>query len=54
MTDDRVRHPQNLDRNLALDLVRVTEAAAMAAGPLGRPRRQGGRRRRGRRRDAQA
>ncbi|HEX5594426.1 MAG TPA: class II fructose-bisphosphatase [Micromonosporaceae bacterium] len=24
--------PQNLDRNLALDLVRVTEAAAMAAG----------------------
>jgi fructose-1,6-bisphosphatase II len=27
-----VRNPQDLDRNLALDLVRVTEAAAMAAG----------------------
>jgi fructose-1,6-bisphosphatase II len=27
-----VRNPQTLDRNLALDLVRVTEAAAMAAG----------------------
>jgi fructose-1,6-bisphosphatase II len=26
------RQPQDLDRNLALDLVRVTEAAAMAAG----------------------
>jgi fructose-1,6-bisphosphatase II len=26
------RNPQTLDRNLALDLVRVTEAAAMAAG----------------------
>jgi fructose-1,6-bisphosphatase II len=26
------RNPQDLDRNLALDLVRVTEAAAMAAG----------------------
>ena len=29
------------DRNLALELVRVTEAAAMARGPLGRARRQG-------------
>ena len=27
-----VRHTEELDRNLALDLVRVTEAAAMAAG----------------------
>ena len=27
-----MRTPQELDRNLALDLVRVTEAAAMAAG----------------------
>ena len=27
------------DRNLALELVRVTEAGAMAAGPLGGPRR---------------
>jgi hypothetical protein len=26
------RVPQDLDRNIALDLVRVTEAAAMAAG----------------------
>ena len=42
------------DRNLALELVRVTEAAAMAAGTLGRPRRQERRRRRGRRRHAQA
>src|ERR1700754_1416870 len=32
MTDARMREPQGLDRNLALDLVRVTEAAAMAAG----------------------
>ena len=29
------------DRNLALELVRVTEAAALACRPLGRPRRQG-------------
>jgi fructose-1,6-bisphosphatase II len=29
---DPIRNPQDLDRNLALDLVRVTEAAAMAAG----------------------
>jgi len=43
MTDDRVRHPQNLDRNLALDLVRVTEAAAMAAGRwVGRGDKEGG------------
>jgi fructose-1,6-bisphosphatase II len=28
----RTRNPQDLDRNLALELVRVTEAAAMAAG----------------------
>src|SRR5688500_19313295 len=27
-----IHTPQDLDRNLALDLVRVTEAAAMAAG----------------------
>ena len=31
-TGAQVRQPQDLDRNLALDLVRVTEAAAMAAG----------------------
>jgi fructose-1,6-bisphosphatase II len=43
MTDARVRHPQNLDRNLALDLVRVTEAAAMAAGRwVGRGDKEGG------------
>jgi len=43
MTDDRVRTPQNLDRNLALDLVRVTEAAAMAAGRwVGRGDKEGG------------
>ena len=40
------------DRNLALELVRVTEAARHGRGPLGRPRREGGRRRRGGRRDA--
>ena len=34
------------DRNLALELVRVTEAAALAAVRLGRPRREGERRRR--------
>src|SRR5881392_1672900 len=39
----RVRKPQNLDRNLALDLVRVTEAAAMAAGRwVGRGDKDGG------------
>jgi fructose-1,6-bisphosphatase II len=46
MTDSspaQVRHPQNLDRNLALDLVRVTEAAAMAAGRwVGRGDKEGG------------
>jgi fructose-1,6-bisphosphatase II len=39
----RVRTPQDLDRNLALDLVRVTEAAAMAAGRwVGRGDKEGG------------
>src|ERR1044071_8678348 len=43
MPDARVRTPQNLDRNLALDLVRVTEAAAMAAGRwVGRGDKEGG------------
>src|SRR5690349_15850867 len=38
-----VRNPQTLDRNLALDLVRVTEAAAMAAGRwVGRGDKNGG------------
>src|SRR5262245_3505943 len=38
-----VRNPQNLDRNLALDLVRVTAAAAMAAGRwVGRGDKEGG------------
>ncbi|HYN92612.1 MAG TPA: class II fructose-bisphosphatase [Pilimelia sp.] len=37
------RTPQNLDRNLAMDLVRVTEAAAMAAGRwVGRGDKEGG------------
>ena len=37
------RTPQDLDRNLALDLVRVTEAAAMAAGRwVGRGDKDGG------------
>ncbi|MDG4822863.1 class II fructose-bisphosphatase [Asanoa sp. WMMD1127] len=37
------RVPQDLDRNLALDLVRVTEAAAMAAGRwVGRGDKEGG------------
>jgi fructose-1,6-bisphosphatase II len=37
------RIPQDLDRNLALDLVRVTEAAAMAAGRwVGRGDKEGG------------
>lgn len=40
---DPVRRPQDLDRNLALDLVRVTEAAAMAAGRwVGRGEKEGG------------
>ncbi len=35
--------PQDLDRNLALELVRVTEAAAMAAGRwVGRGDKEGG------------
>ena len=46
MTDSSpapIRHPQNLDRNLALELVRVTEAAAMAAGRwVGRGDKEGG------------
>ncbi len=43
MTDARMREPQGLDRNLALDLVRVTEAAAMAAGRwVGRGDKEGG------------
>jgi fructose-1,6-bisphosphatase II len=38
-----LRTPQDLDRNLALDLVRVTEAAAMAAGRwVGRGEKEGG------------
>ncbi len=42
-TGARARIPQNLDRNLALDLVRVTEAAAMAAGRwVGRGDKEGG------------
>ena len=36
MTEAAYR-PQDLDRNLALDLVRVTEAAAMAAGQAASP-----------------
>ena len=37
------RVPQDLDRNIALDLVRVTEAAAMAAGRwVGRGDKNGG------------
>src|SRR5215467_10461244 len=43
MNDARMRSPQELDRNLALDLVRVTEAAAMAAGRwVGRGDKEGG------------
>src|ERR687895_2015196 len=41
--DETMRTPQDLDRNLALDLVRVTEAAAMAAGRwVGRGDKEGG------------
>jgi len=37
------RQPQDMDRNLAMDLVRVTEAAAMAAGRwVGRGDKEGG------------
>ena len=40
---DRVRTPERPDRNLALELVRVTEAAAMAAGRyVGRGDKNGG------------
>ncbi|HET6213301.1 MAG TPA: class II fructose-bisphosphatase [Micromonosporaceae bacterium] len=43
MTLSQARQPQDLDRNLALDLVRVTEAAAMAAGRwVGRGDKEGG------------
>ncbi|MDG4767841.1 class II fructose-bisphosphatase [Solwaraspora sp. WMMD406] len=43
MSGPQTRKPQNLDRNLALDLVRVTEAAAMAAGRwVGRGDKEGG------------
>jgi fructose-1,6-bisphosphatase II len=43
MSVQRTRTPQDLDRNLALDLVRVTEAAAMAAGRwVGRGDKEGG------------
>src|ERR1051326_8971466 len=37
------QHPRDLDRNIALDLVRVTEAAALAAGRwVGRGDKEGG------------
>ncbi|WP_326555516.1 class II fructose-bisphosphatase [Micromonospora sp. NBC_01813] len=43
MTGPLTRKPQDLDRNLALELVRVTEAAAMAAGRwVGRGDKEGG------------
>jgi fructose-1,6-bisphosphatase II len=43
MAEPTARIPQDLDRNLALDLVRVTEAAAMAAGRwVGRGDKEGG------------
>jgi len=43
MSEPQSRQPQELDRNLALDLVRVTEAAAMAAGRwVGRGDKEGG------------
>jgi fructose-1,6-bisphosphatase II len=43
MPDQSSRSPQELDRNLALELVRVTEAAAMAAGRwVGRGDKEGG------------
>jgi fructose-1,6-bisphosphatase II len=43
MAEPTRRIPQDLDRNLALDLVRVTEAAAMAAGRwVGRGDKEGG------------
>ena len=43
MTSTQVRRPEEPDRNLALELVRVTEAAAMAAGRwVGRGDKNGG------------
>jgi fructose-1,6-bisphosphatase II len=43
MSGQAARNPQELDRNLALELVRVTEAAAMAAGRwVGRGDKEGG------------
>jgi fructose-1,6-bisphosphatase II len=43
MSGQATRQPQELDRNLALELVRVTEAAAMAAGRwVGRGDKEGG------------
>src|SRR5439155_11934687 len=43
MAVQATRNPQELDRNLALELVRVTEAAAMAAGRwVGRGDKEGG------------
>jgi fructose-1,6-bisphosphatase II len=43
MSAQATRKPQELDRNLALELVRVTEAAAMAAGRwVGRGDKEGG------------
>ena len=43
MTDRPPRHPEAPDRNLAMELVRVTEAAAMAAGRwVGRGDKNGG------------
>jgi fructose-1,6-bisphosphatase II len=43
LSQPQSRQPQDLDRNLALDLVRVTEAAAMAAGRwVGRGDKEGG------------
>jgi fructose-1,6-bisphosphatase II len=43
MTGQTARNPQELDRNLALELVRVTEAAALAAGRwVGRGDKEGG------------
>jgi len=56
MADDtRTRREAVLpDRNLALELVRVTEAAALAAGSLGGNGRKEPRRQCGRRIDAQS
>ena len=40
MADPTSRNPSMTDRNLALELVRVTEAAALAASQLDRPRQE--------------